>query len=803
MDNLVQDIRFAFRVLRSTPLVSGLAIVCLALGIGANATMFSVLDGVLIKPFPFSQPEQLVVLAERNQRAGITGAAMSYANFRDLRGQTRTITSMAAQTGRSLTLMDGTEPVRLEGTAMSWNMFELLGVQPTLGRWFRADEDRAGAPGAIILSHDVWRSRYHSDPTVIGRSITVNDTPHTVIGVMPPRFAFPFRSQAWVPLEPVAGTLPRSERNARVYARLAPGATLAQAREEMKAMSVRLAVHAENQGWAVDAISLKEDFIPDQVEIVVFAAWAAVSLVLLIACANVANLLLARATSRHREIAVRTAVGAGQGRIVRQLLTESMLLGGIAAPFGLVLAVAGLRLLDAGIPDRTLIPYYINWEIDARVIGYVMAVAIGTGIIFGLAPALQCIKSSLVESLKDGARSGGVGGQRGRMRAALVVCEVALSLILLVGASLFVRSFLNLQRASAGFDTAPLISMRFYMPGDRYQERGVIAQRVEDVVRRVETLPGVQAATASNYIPLSGGGGFGAVVVDGRPAQPGEEPRIGWTSVTPHFFRTLGIGLHRGRDFTDAEGYTRSRIAVVNATMAARFWPGQDAIGQRFRLADEKDGDWFTVIGVAPDIARGLVSSRPFPFAFVPHPFLETPNTGLVIRVDGDPASIVSGVREHLRASDATMPLFTVQTMEEARQRGYWQDRLFVWMFSIFGGIALALAAVGVYGVLAFSVTQRTHEIGVRMALGASRRDVMRMITTQGFKLALGGILLGAAGAAGVTQGIRTVLFNVSTTDPLSYAGVALFLAGVAMAASWLPARRATRVDPIVALRAE
>jgi len=805
MSIFLQDLRFAVRTLLRAPLVSGLAILCLALGIGANATMFSVFDGILIKPFPFRDPDRIVVVTETNRRNGIDDGEMSYANFRDVRDASRTLTDVAAFTGRSLTFMYDTEAVRHAGIVVSWNLFDLLGVEPQLGRAFRRDDDQPGALGTVILSDAVWRARFHADPAIIGRSIIVNDAPHTIVGVMPPRFAFPQNGEAWIPIAPVHNADPRASRAMRVYGRLAPGVSRDAAEQEIVALGSRLAgQYVDNAGWSMRTMTLGEDLLPDEPRLVTIAAMGAVSLVLLIACANVANLLLARATARHREIAIRTAVGAGRGRILRQLITESIVLGAAGAPLGLALTFVGIRLMDAGIPSPDLLPYYVTWTIDARVVAYVIAVAVGSGVLFGLAPALQTAHANLVEALKDGARGSSVGGRRGRFRSALVVSEIALSLVLLVGASLFVRSFFNLQTASAGFQTTPLLALRFYMPGDRYEPAGAIASRVEDVMRRVESVPGVAGAAASNYVPLTGGGDGGAIIVDGRPATPGEEPRIAFAGVTPHFFRTLGIRLRNGRDFTDAEGHSRSRVAVVNATMAARFWPGKDAVGQRFRLVDEANGDWFTVIGIAPDIARGFVGSRPQPFAFLPHPFSETRNTGIVLRVErGTPTSVLAAVRDQIRAADASMPIFQVQTMEEARARGYWQYRLFSWMFSIFGAIALALAAVGVYGVLAYSVSQRTHEIGVRMALGARAADVRRMITAQGFRLAAVGIVVGAIGAAGLTQGLRSLLFNVSATDPVSYAGVALFLAGVAIAASWLPARRATRVDPIIALRAE
>ena len=804
MDVLLQDLKFAVRTLLKSPLVSGLAIVCLALGIGTNAAMFSVFDGILIKPLPFKDPGRIVSITETNQRNGIDDLAMSYPNFQDMRDRARTITDIAAWTGRTLTFMDGDEAVRHQGVVVSWNLFDVLGVAPALGRNFRAEDDRPGAPGTVLLADSVWRARYHADPSVVGRTIIVNDAPHTVIGIMPPRFAFPATGEAWIPLTPLHHQQPRSARDLRVYGRLAPGASFEQAADEVKTIAASLAAqYADNDGWSARLLTLRDDLLPEQPKLVTTAAMGAVSLVLLIACANVANLLLARASARQREIAVRTAVGAGRARIVRQLLTESVVLGAAATPLGIILTILGVKLLWAGIPSPDLLPYYITWSVDARVVAYVVAIAVASGVLFGLAPAFQTMKASLVESLKDGARGSGVGGQRGRFRAVLVVGEVALSLVLLVGAALFVRSFLNLQTASAGFDTTPILTLRFYMPGERYKPEGEIARRVEDVVRRIETVSGVRAAAASNYIPLANGGDGGGVIIDGRPSTPGEEPQIGWAGVTPHFLRTLGVSLRSGRDFTDAEGSSRARVAIVNATMAARFWPNKDAVGQRFRLVAEKNGDWFTVIGVTPDVARGFVGSRPFPWAFLPHPFGETPNTGVVVRLAGDVASVLPAIRQEIRSSDASMPVFQVQTMNEARERGYWQYRLFSWMFSVFGAIALTLAAVGVYGVLAYSVSQRAHEIGVRMALGARSTDVVRMIAGQGLKLAGLGVIVGAIGAAAVTQGLRTILFNVSATDPVSYAGVALFLVGVAMAAAWVPARRATRVDPIIALRAE
>jgi putative ABC transport system permease protein len=506
---------------------------------------------------------------------------------------------------------------------------------------------------------------------------------------------------------------------------------------------------------------------------------------------------------RHREISIRTALGAGRWRIVRQLLTEAVMIGALSAPLGAAVAWIGVKLFDLSIPQDS-IPYFIHWELDRRSLAYTMAVSLLTGIVFGLAPAWQAAKMNLQESLKEGGR--GATGGRARLRHALVVAEVALSLVLLVGASLFMRSFLNLQSASSGFDTAPLMTMRFYLPGDPYVSGEAKSQRVDDIVNRVESLPGVQAAFASNLIPLGGGGDDGRVVVDGKPVESGKEPYVGFTGVTPHLARTLGIALVRGRDFTDAEGRTKTPVAVINQAMARRFWPGEEAIGRRFRVLDDPETkEWFTVIGVATDFRHGRVNDDelPPPCAYVPYPYRPALNTGLTLRVTGDPASFTAAVRQQIRESDPNLPLFNVRTMDDLRRLGFWQDRMFGWAFLIFGGVALLLASIGVYGVLSYAVSQRTQEIGLRMALGAGRRDVFRMIVGHGLTLALIGIGAGMIGAFGITRLIRTLLYNVTPTDPLSFAGVAVFLAAVACLASFLPARRATAVDPVIALRNE
>ncbi|MBI2835010.1 MAG: ABC transporter permease [Acidobacteria bacterium] len=805
MESLIQDIRYGARTLLQSRTFTILAVLCLAIGIGVNGMIFSVTDAIVIRPFPYKDPERIVRVYETQPKGGINRAGVSYQNLRDWREQNTVFSDIAGLTFRSLTISSGEDPQRYLGGVVSWNLFPLLGVEPVIGRGFREDDDRPGAAPVVLISHDVWVRHYGSDRSVVGRTVQVNTVAHTVVGVMPPRFQFPQNQRIWVSLTPLEHAGARSDRNLTVYARLKPGVDLDRARREIGALAAQVSrQYPGGEGWTASLESLREDFIPEEVKLVTLTMMGAVTLVLFIACANVANLLLARATARHREISIRAALGAGRGRIVRQLLTESVLIALFSVPLGIMLAYVGLTLLDRSLPPDE-VPSYISWRLDARSLAYVIAVSVTTGFIFGLAPAAQASRGNLHEALKEGSRGSGAGARRNTLRSALVVAEVALSLVLLIGASLFVRSFLNLKGASGGFDTAPLMTMRFYMPGERYREAEPKAQRVEDIIRRIEGLPGVQAASASNLIPLGGGGDEGPIQIDGRAVPRSEEPFVTFAGVTPHFFKTLKVPLLRGRDFTDPEGAARTPVAVINQTMAKRFWPKEDPVGKRYRVNEPQQGDWMTVIGVVPDIRHDDINpdDRPYAAAYVPYRYSATPNTGLTIRVSGDPALVTTAARSAIRSSDPVLPVFEAQTMEELRQLGFWEFRLFGWMFSIFGAIALILAAVGVYGVLSYAVSQRTHEIGVRVALGADRPAVVQLVVGQGLRLAIVGIAVGLAGAFGITRVIKSLLYNVSPTDPLSFAAIALFLTGVAFLASYLPARRATAVDPMIALRVE
>ena len=801
---LKQDVRYAVRSLLKSPGFTAIAVACLALGIGVNVTIFSVVDGVMLRPYPYPDAHQLVVLNATNERERVRRGGISYADFKDFRDHATTIQQLAAFQMRSLTVSDGHgEPERYAGELVSWTLFHLLGTQPVLGRNFEAQDDRPGADPVVLLSDDLWLQRYQRDPSVIGRSITINGTAHTVIGVMPPRFAFPENHKLWVPIAAYTDSEPRDSRGSQVFARLKSGVTREQAVTELQGIAGRLAqaYPVENKDWSVAARPLSEWMLPDQIKLVMLAMMGAVTLVLLIACANVANLLLARASIRQREISIRAALGAGRWRIVRQLLTESVFIGLLSAPLGLGIAWLGIRLLDSAMPVDE-VPYFIQWSINGRALAYTATIAVLTGIIFGLVPALQAVRGDLQSSLKEGGR-GNAGGSKAFLRSSLVVVEVALSLVLLVGASLFIRSFMNLQTTDVGLSTAPLMTMRFYLPGTAYETDDAKARRVDDIVQRVESLPGVQAAFASNWVVMGGGGGGGRAIVEGHAVEPGQEPGITFVGVTPHMRQTIDVPLVSGRDMTDAEGATRTPVALINQAMASRLWPDTDPIGRRFRLTG-RDAEWFTVIGTVADFRhrQGNQSDPQGPAAYVPYAFRPALNTGLTVRVRaGEPAQITAAVREQLRMADPTLPLFDIHTAEELRQLSYWQFGLFGRMFGTFGLVALVLASIGVYGVLSYSVSQRVQEIGVRLALGAERRDVLVLIVGHGLRLAGLGVVLGLAGAWGVTRLIGTLLYNVTPTDPVSFGGVALFLTMVAMLASYIPARRAMAVDPIVALR--
>lgn len=807
MDSLLQDLRFAARTLVKSPGFAIVAVLCIAIGIGANTTIFSVVNAMLLRPFPYADPDRIVSVRETQVKNDIDGADFSYPDYQDLREQSKAFSQVAAHTGRSLTFSGTEEPERVQGAAVSASLFPLLGIQPVHGHLFREEEDRPGAPGAVLLSHDLWMRRFNGDPAIVGQSIMVNAAAHTVAGVMPPRFRFPEQELAWVPLTPIVHKDQRADRNLAVLARMKDGVTIEQARAEVAGVVQRIAklFPDTHTGWSGNVVSLREEFAGPDLKLIVLTMMGAVLCVLLIACSNVANLLLARATVRQREVAVRTAFGAGRLRLLRLLLTESVMIGLAGGALGVVFAIWGIRWIELSIPADNQPPYWVEFTIDGPVLLFTLGIAIFTGLLFGLAPALQALKTDLHGTLKEGGRGAGGSLRRNRLRSALVIVQVAFSLMLLIGASLFVRSFLKLQTADGGFDGSHIMTMRFYMPQGRYEKDEEMTRRVEDVVRRVEAVPGVEAASASNNIPLSGGGGWGRLLIDGKEVPRGEEPNTFYAGVTPHFFQTVAVPLAAGRSFTDQEGFTVSKVAVVNQTFVKKMFGDGDPIGRRFRLPDEEDTDWISVIGVTPDIKNEDIDTDDelIPSAYISYAYEPSRNTGLTIRTRGNPLEVVTGVRQAIRASDPGIPVFDVYTMEQVRQKGFWEYRFFGGMFSVFGVLALFLAAIGLYGVLSYSVSQRVREIGVRVALGAQGGQVVGLVLRQGMILATVGIGFGLLFSFGVTRVIKGILYNVSPTDPVSFAGISAVLAAIAAFASYLPARRALEVDPLEALRNE
>ena len=806
---LVQDIRFAFRSLWRARSFAVVAILCLGFGIGLNTTIFSIVDGVLLKPYPYDDPERIFVLDSANPGQGIEQSNVSYLDWQDIRPLRGSFDSISALAFRSIALSDGdvNEPARYAAAAVAWDLFPLLGVAPIVGGGFTPEMDKIGAPGTVMLSHAVWRDRYHADPDIVGRRVFLNGEPAEVIGVMPEHFAFPNVQKIWIPLAPVAARDPREQRNLFVLARIKRDATMASAAAELRTASAAIEKQypETNSGWFIQLRTLRDEFLPAQVTLVIWIMMASVTLVLFIACSNVANLQLARAATRQREFSMRSALGAGRTRLVRQLLTESAVLGVLSLPLGLLLAKIGTTMIASAMPVDQ-VPYYITWSLDFRSLAYAFVVAIATAVLFGLLPALQSSRGDLVESLKDGTR--GAGSRRSRLRNALVVVQVSLALVSLVGALLFVRTFTNLDSYEVGFDPKPLLTTRFYLPGAVYEQPDAKLRRVDDVVRRIEALPHIVSAFASNMVPLSGGGGQYPVVIDGQPSEAGKEPVVAMSGTTAHLHRTLGIALTAGRAFTDAEGASAVPVALINTTMARQFWGANSPIGSRFRFVTEEPalkGTWFTIIGVTPDIKQDDIDpdDQPYPATYVPYPFQQTFSTGLTIRAEGDPLAVTAAVREALKASDPNLPMLAARTMDEVRRLGFWQFALFGWIFGVIGIVGLLLASVGVYGVLSYAVSQRTSEIGVRMALGADRRAVLRLIVSHGVKLAGAGVAIGLVLAPLGTWFGRSLFYNVGPFDPLTFASVALFLMSVAFFASYLPARRATRVNPVQALRGE
>ena len=802
MSTFLSDIRYALRSLAKTPGVTLIAILTLGLGIGATTTVFSCVNALFLRPFPYADSYRLAAIRSDNPSRGWVGGSVSYPNFVDWQAQARSFTGLAAHGGQSFNMSGGDEPERLEGEAITWNMFGLLGLKPAMGRDFVPDDGREGAAPVTILSAGLWERRFGADSAILGRAINLNGVPYTVVGILGPPIQFPDDAKLWVPIAR-SPTERRGMNSLNVIGRLADGVSFAAADAEIKGIAARLEQQypEENAEWTASVVPLRTEEANDY-KTVLQVMMGAVGFVLLIACANVANLQLSRAAARHREMAIRAALGAGRMRIVRQLLTESILLSLAGAAFGIVIALWGLDLIVAAVPSDK--PFWMVFTIDGRVLAFTAAVAVGTGVLFGLAPIWQAGRVDVHASLKEGSRGSGTGGARQRLRHSLVVAEVALSMVLLVGAALMIRTFLQLQRVDPGFDRRNVLASWVVMAGPRYDAMLSRAAFLDQVLPRLRALPGVTAAAASQAPPLSQSSSSSSFTIEGWSTRPGERLEGNWQSVTAGYVTFLGIPMLGGRDISAQDVRDSSLVAVINKTMAEHYWAGQDAVGKRFRFgSDEPDSPWFTVIGVAGDVRHEKLGAPPEDQFYIPYTQAAYRGMMLMVRTSGEPAALAAAMRREVAAVDPQLPLFEQKTMEAMFRFSMWEQRLYGAMFGSFAAVALLLAAVGLYGVMAYMVTLRTHEIGIRMALGAQRRDMLRMVVRRGITLAALGVSIGLVGSFAVTGVLRGFLYGVSATDPLSFIGIPLVLSLVAFLASWIPARRATRVDPMLALRYE
>jgi putative ABC transport system permease protein len=779
------------------------AVLALALGIGANSAIFSVVNSVLLKPLPFDEPDRLLMVWETSINRGQSKTPASAPNFIDWQNQNTVFEHVAAFDGSSYILTGGAEPERIPGTRVSASLFPLLRVNPVIGRSFTPEDDKEGASPVVIISHNFWKQRFDSDMNLEGKTLVLEGKIHSVVGVMPPGFQFyNIESELWTPFAFTADDL--SSRGAHymgVVARLNPGVTKEQAQDDMGGIANRLAEQYPdtNGGRGINLVSLHEQLVGD-VRPALLVLLGAVGFVLLIACANVANLLLARAASRHKEVAIRMALGARRSRLIRQLLTESILLAIIGGGFGLLLALWGVDLLTALAPESLQSVKGVG--MDSRVFGFTLIISILTGVLFGLAPALQASKPDLNESLKEGGRTS-ADSRRNRFRTMLVVSEVSLSLVLLICAGLMVMSFSRLLQVSPGFNPDNVLTMGLSLPDTRYKEPEQWSAFHRHVLERVKVLPGIQSAGIITNLPF-GDGNMSLTFrrTDGPPMLPSEQPATIFHANSPGYFQTMGIPLLKGRDFTEQDAEKAPPVLIINETMARQHFAGEDPIGKTMIVGYGAPVPR-EIIGIVGDVkhaglTKDLKVEMYSPCDQTPLPFIT-----LVVRSTSDTAGLLAAIRREVQAVDKDQPLASVRTMSERISNSIAQPRFYTLLLSMFAIVALMLAAVGIYGVMSYSVTQRTREIGIRMALGADRRNIVKMVIRQGMTPAVIGVAIGLGAAFLLTRFMASLLFAVSATDPLTFAAISLLLAAVALAACYIPARRATKVDPMVALRYE
>ncbi|HEX3228968.1 MAG TPA: ABC transporter permease [Pyrinomonadaceae bacterium] len=801
METLIQDIRYGLRSLWKRPGFTAVALITLALGIGANTAIFSLINAVLIRPLPFREPDRLV-WSWGNIRNGGNRASVSPLDYLDYRQQNRTFEEFAAMISVPLSanLTGGGEPQRLTAAGVTGNFFQAVGVQPALGRTLMLENESTGRDQVAVLSYGLWQKRFGGDPGIINQKIALDGKSFEVLGVMPRDFDFPATTEVWVPLnfDAQPGLKQRKAHFLRPVGRLKAGVSLAQAQADTDAVARRLeATYPDtNTGWNLRLVSLREQIVGN-IRSTLYILLGAVGLVLLIACANVANLLLAHAASRRKEIALRTALGAGRLRIARQMITESVILALLGGALGTLLAIWGVQALIALSGDN--IPATARVKIDLTVLVFTLVTSVLTGLLFGLAPALRSMRLNLSETLKEGGRSGNESAQRNRTRSLLVIFECAVAVMLLVGAGLLIRSLVRLQSTNPGFDSSNVLTIRIDLPNQKYATPESRSNFWEQFQSRVGALPGVESVGLVSELPLSGQPNDMPYTVEGRPADAANQGfDDDFRRVSQDYFRTLRIPFLRGRNFTPQEVRDGAKVLVISQSLATQTFPNEEPLGKRLVMGFRNEA--FEIVGIVGDVRHRSLAQTALPTMYMPA--LEA-GENIVIRGQNDTSSIAAAVRREVAAIDPNQPIATVRTMNEWLGLAVAAPRYRTGLFGLFAGLALLLSAVGIYGVMSYSVGQRTHEIGVRMALGARQLDVLKLVVRQGMGLVFVGVGIGLVGALALTRIISSLLFDVGTRDPATFTGVSILLAAVAFIACYFPAWRATKVDPLVALRYE
>ena len=806
MESLLSDVRYAARNLLRRPGFTIIAVITLALGIGANTAIFSAINALLLKPLPFPELDRVVAVWDKLPSRGVQRNEVTVANYLDWQSQTQSFEQLALYRWWSANLTGIDPPERIQGFLVTANFLDTTGMKPIMGRTFLAEENQPGKDAVAVITHSLWQRRFGGDPNILNKTITINSITRTVVGVMPERFNFPKGAEVYAPLA-MTPELMKSRGNHSYYVlgRLKPGASIVGAQAELDNVSARLEQQfpETNKGWGAVIFPI----VADTVRTYDTALWimmGAVGFVLLIACANVANLMLARASGRQKEIALRTALGASRWRIVRQLLTESLIVALVGGALGVLIGFWGIDALRAANPGEAsrFAPGWYQLGINAPVLLFTLGLSLVSGIVFGLAPALQASKTNLNDSLKEGGRQ--TSGSSHRLRSSLVVFEFALSLVLLVGAGLLTRSFLALVKTDAGFNPDHVLTMNLVLPAAKYKDDPARAAFYNDLVQRVKAQPGVESAAVVNYLPLGGANSSDAYLVEGEPEPgPGDENDGRYRVATPDYFRTMGISIVRGRGFTDQDKAGTLPVVIVNEAFVRKHWPGADPIGKRLRFYGPLErAPWMQVVGVVADVKHEL-NLAVTPEYYLPHAQDSWNAMVLVAKTSVEPGSLAGALRQQVWSIDKDQPVFDIKTMQEVRSTSVAVYSFSSVMLGIFAFVALLLASIGIYGVMAFAVTQRTQEIGIRIALGARSVDVLKLVVKHGMKLALLGMVIGLAGSWAMTRFIGKLLVGVEATDLLTFSVVSVCLLVAAFVACYLPARRATKVDPLVALRYE